>query len=463
VSSAAAIAATVDVSMSRTSRAAASAAVPRVARMPALEWARSGLMALSGPPSGPPIVPGFDLPGAIETLLADLSAAASLAGRPRPADLRWLTERAQLLALKRGGQVSCNGSCRLLEARDGWIAVNLPRSSDIGLLPAWLGASINFLDWRAIARHVRQRDTADLLTASEGLGLAVAVATLPATRARPIGMPAGPASPDASAQPSLAHPSFTPAARCSDPPLVVDLSALWAGPLCGHLLQQAGARVIKVESAGRPDSIRHACPALFDRLHAGKQSVVLDFTDASQRRQLRELLVRADLVISSARPRAFEQLGLDPHEWARDARPRAWIAITAHGWQGVQGQRVGFGDDVAAGAGLLATVSDGRPVFLGDAIADPLTGIAAATRALQALGSGANGVIDVSLHATALRVARAPHIALAERGKVALHGGRWQLRVRDQVAGVAPPMARPCGRRAVAFGADTRTILKEFT
>ena len=33
--------------------------------------------------------------------------------------------------------------------------------------------------------------------------------------------------------------------------VVVDLSSLWAGPLCGHLLTSLGARVIKVESLGR--------------------------------------------------------------------------------------------------------------------------------------------------------------------------------------------------------------------
>jgi len=35
----------------------------------------------------------------------------------------------------------------------------------------------------------------------------------------------------------------------ADSPLAIDLSSLWAGPLCGQLLRQTGARVIKVESA----------------------------------------------------------------------------------------------------------------------------------------------------------------------------------------------------------------------
>ena len=40
-------------------------------------------------------------------------------------------------------------------------------------------------------------------------------------------------------------------------PRVVDLSALWAGPLCGSLLAQAGCQVVKVESIPRPQQHRH--------------------------------------------------------------------------------------------------------------------------------------------------------------------------------------------------------------
>lgn len=44
--------------------------------------------------------------------------------------------------------------------------------------------------------------------------------------------------------------------------LVVDFSALWAGPLCAHLLGLAGARVVEVETPGRPDGGRRGKPGL---------------------------------------------------------------------------------------------------------------------------------------------------------------------------------------------------------
>ena len=57
---------------------------------------------------------------------------------------------------------------------------------------------------------------------------------------------------------------------------MVDLSALWAGPLCGDLLARAGASVVKVESTQRPDGARRGSRAFFDLLNGRKRSVALD-------------------------------------------------------------------------------------------------------------------------------------------------------------------------------------------
>ena len=62
---------------------------------------------------------------------------------------------------------------------------------------------------------------------------------------------------------------------------VVDLSALWAGPLCARLLGRAGARITKVESVERPDAAR-ADQAFYSWLHDDDEEVVLD---SSQRRE----------------------------------------------------------------------------------------------------------------------------------------------------------------------------------
>ena len=57
---------------------------------------------------------------------------------------------------------------------------------------------------------------------------------------------------------------------------MVDLSSLWAGPLCGQLLATAGADVVKVESTG-PARRRPSWPAaFFDLMNGPKRSVALD-------------------------------------------------------------------------------------------------------------------------------------------------------------------------------------------
>src|SRR5204863_308785 len=69
------------------------------------------------------------------------------------------------------------------------------------------------------------------------------------------------------------HGDADPLARS---PLVVDLSSLWAGPLCARVLAGLGARVIKVESRTRPDGARFGPPAFFEMMHRHTQCVALD-------------------------------------------------------------------------------------------------------------------------------------------------------------------------------------------
>lgn len=419
----------------------------------AIRWARSGLMSLTGPEHGAPLVPAFDAMTGIDELMDELRSGAIALGAQLNLDASVLGGRAHLMNLRRGGVQSCNRSCRLLEARDGWIALSLPRPSDIEMLPAWLGIEVGADPWQTAGQCVKHFDRAELTAMAEGLPLAFAV--LPevsealATRA---------------AIAAMARRTSTPArAVATHSMLAIDLSALWAGPLCGQLLRETGARVIKVESAARPEPARQAWPAFFDLLNAGKESLVLDFDNTSHRARLRRLIEAADIAISSARPRALEQLGLDPAELIRGRPALVWIAITAHGWHGAAGQRVGFGDDVAVAAGLVATGDDGRPAFMGDAIADPLTGISAAATALRAHLQGTGGLYDISLRSCAERIADARRLTPRERGAVHACGTDWCLRVDDLEAPVSAPWALPArSERAAPAGAHTRRILEEI-
>lgn len=264
------------------------------------------------------------------------------------------------------GRVSANGHCRLLRTPDGWAALNLVRPDDVALIPALTrGAGT---DWE---------------------GVASLAATLPSTafieRAAELGLPVSAAG-ETAPVPLPGPPNGRPVGK------VLDLSALWAGPLCAGLLARMGAEVVRIENSARPDPTPHSSPLLDRFLNGGKRRLTLDLTSPDDRARLADLVADADVVVTSGRAPALARLGLTPETLAHCT----WAAITAHGFAGPGQMRVGFGDDCAVAGGLLDR-RGGEPAFLGDALADPLTGVEAA----RAVLAGETGLIDRPMAAIA--------------------------------------------------------------
>jgi crotonobetainyl-CoA:carnitine CoA-transferase CaiB-like acyl-CoA transferase len=185
-----------------------------------------------------------------------------------------------------------------------------------------------------------------------------------------------------------------PGAKPGPPATVLDLSTLWAGPLCGRLLGAAGATVLKVTATLRPDGARSGDAAWYEALNGDKHHVELPLHTPAGRRELRGLIGSVDVVVESARPRGLEQMGIVATDvLARGTGPRAWVSITGHGRPSA---RVAFGDDAAVAGGLVVTDDDG-PWFCADAIADPLSGIAAADATLACLAGGRRALVEVAM------------------------------------------------------------------
>jgi crotonobetainyl-CoA:carnitine CoA-transferase CaiB-like acyl-CoA transferase len=211
---------------------------------------------------------------------------------------------------------------------------------------------------------------------------------------------------------------------------VADLSSMWAGPLCGQLLARAGATVVKVESPRRPDGTRAGNRDFFDWMNGEKLSYCLDFD--GQADELRALLNVADIVIEGSRPAALVRRGLGPDHIA--PRPgRIWLRISGYDQDAT---RPAFGDDAAVAGGLVGA----GPVFCGDAIADPLTGLEATSAVAEALARGGGELIQVSMAATAAGYAALPTTASAPE------------------CPAAPPQAPPSRRRAAELGADNGAV-----
>jgi crotonobetainyl-CoA:carnitine CoA-transferase CaiB-like acyl-CoA transferase len=383
-------------------------------------WAASGAMALTGTPEQP-LGPPEGLVDGIEEL-----------ARPFPDldGLALLGERAVHMGLWRRGTTSCGGSCRLLRSSETFAAVSLARDDDFEVVPAWLE-----LDgvpptapaaWSAVAHALARCDTDELVARAALLGLPVArVGEASGGRPGVVRVPLGAA----------------PARELTDL-IVVDLSALWAGPLCGDLLAAAGASVIKVESTSRPDGARRGPAAFFDLLNGRKRSVALDFHSDAGVATLRALVARADVVLEASRPRALEQLGISAHDEVAGGGPQVWISITGYGRTGDGRERVAFGDDAAAGGGLVVWHA-GTPMFCADAVADPITGLAAARACLDALAAGGRWLLDVSMAGLSAALA-GPTLPVSE------------------AVPVEPPRARPVARVSPELGADTAEVLDEL-
>jgi hypothetical protein len=325
-----------------------------------------------------------------------------------------LGERARLMGLVRGGRVSPNGSCRLIETRDGRIALNLARSDDWDLMPILLGVE-QAGDWIDVERAAARKTTAELVETGIEFGLPVARDELVAPPVSPFAIEDGDASGSAPAR----------------PPRVLDFASLWAGPLAASLLGMLGADVVKVESVHRLDGARHGDGGFFDLLNSGKRSVAIDFADPDQHRRLLALVDSADIVIEGSRPRALRRLGILREDFV--ARGGIWTAITAHD----DPDRVGFGDDAAVAAGVAAHMARvwGAPMFAGDAIADPLTGLHAALATWQMWRQRRSGLVRPL-----------PAVKMRRRRRRSIAGRRWRTKTARRFIRCEWPRARR-GRR----------------
>lgn len=195
---------------------------------------------------------------------------------------------------------------------------------------------------------------------------------------------------------------------------VLELAQNLAGPYCAQILAQLGADVIKVE---RPDgdSARAWGPpfidgqgSIFAAANRGKRSITLDPGADRDRRVLRELIERSDILIESFRPGTFARLGFDydtVHGWNRSL---IYCSVLAYGERGPLRELPGFDPLMQAHGGLMSITGDPdtRGARVGTSVVDMGTGmwlviaIMAALRERDQTGNGTR--LSVSLYDTAL-------------------------------------------------------------
>ena len=253
---------------------------------------------------------------------------------------------------------------------------------------------------------------------------------------------------------------------------VLDMSRVLAGPWCGQLLADMGARVIKIEHPGRGDDTRGWGPpwhqgvaqaeqdverqaAYYLCANRAKQSLAIDIASGEGQRLVKALARGADIVLENFKVGGLARYGLDAAS-LRALNPALVVcSITGFGQTGPYAHRAGYDFMIQAMGGLMSLTgeADGMPMKTGVAITDVMTGLYAAVGVLAALNrrrdTGEGSHVDLAL--LDVQVA-----TLANQALNTLVSGRAPERYGNAHPNIVPYQAFACrdGHLVLTVGND---------
>ncbi len=192
---------------------------------------------------------------------------------------------------------------------------------------------------------------------------------------------------------------------------VIELAHIMAGPVCGLMLADMGADVVKVEKIGTGDDSRRFLPpdiegeaAAFMMMNRNKRGIALDLKHEDGKAVLLRLLENADVLIENYRHDTMARLGLDYDTLKKINPGLIYCEISGFGRTGPYRERGGF-DLIAQGmSGLMSVTGEapGRaPVKVGPPVTDITAGILGAMGVSAAYASklqtGLGQRVDTSL------------------------------------------------------------------
>ena len=192
---------------------------------------------------------------------------------------------------------------------------------------------------------------------------------------------------------------------------VLDLSRVFAGPLCGQVLADYGAEVIKVEHPGRGDDTRDwglrigkTETTYYNSMNRNKRSVTLDLQTPEGVQIVHDLLLQSDVFIHNFKTGGAEKLGLG-YEQIKAIKPDiVYVAVAGYDSSGPEAQRPGYDLVIQGESGLMSINGESGqpPLKFGVAVVDLMTGMTAAQAVLAALfkreRSGKGRLIEIALY-----------------------------------------------------------------
>ena len=203
---------------------------------------------------------------------------------------------------------------------------------------------------------------------------------------------------------------------------VLDLSRILGGPLCGQILGDHGADVLKVEPPQGDDTrtwgppFRDGVASYYYGLNRNKRIQFLDLSTPEGQQRVRELIAEADVVLENFKIGTMEKWGIGYEQMQREFPQIIWCRVSGFGVDGPLGALPGYDAAVQAMAGLMSVNGEpnGDPLRVGLPVVDMVTGMNAVIGVLLALHergrSGQGQLINASLYDSGLSLLH-PHAA----------------------------------------------------
>ncbi|NLM61272.1 MAG: CoA transferase, partial [Clostridiales bacterium] len=190
---------------------------------------------------------------------------------------------------------------------------------------------------------------------------------------------------------------------------VLDLTRVLAGPLCGAILGDLGANVIKIEMPGVGDDARGYGPYIngeslyYANLNRNKTGITLNLKTEKGKELLKKLVEKADVLIENYRPGVMDKLGVGYDVLKQINERLIYASVTGFGTYGPLSNRPGYDIISQAMGGLMSITGQpgNPPTRAGNAMGDVLGGLNMAIGVLAALNArnitGKGQRVDISL------------------------------------------------------------------
>jgi len=203
---------------------------------------------------------------------------------------------------------------------------------------------------------------------------------------------------------------------------VLDLSRILGGPLCGQILGDHGADVLKIEPPNGDDTrawgppFKDGVASYYHGLNRNKRIQCLDLASAPGQEAVLALMAQADVVIENFKIGTMEKWGIGYRQMQERFPRLIWCRVSGFGEDGPLGAWPGYDAAIQAMTGLMSVNGerDGGPLRVGLPVVDMVTGMNAVIGVMLALHerqrSGLGQLVDAALYDSGISLLH-PHAA----------------------------------------------------